>query len=443
MSCFRFLSILTALSIYSSVAIADRGNVVLGDYDADGRSDIAVARKNTDTWNWFIRYANGIQEGPISFGLAPESNEDTLLTGDFNADKKFELSVVRSINGALVWISKNSESEASLTNWGLTGDTPLTGYFGGSGETDRVAIRTVGNGLNWYIQNYAESGIAWGLKGDKPHTADINGDGVDELIVSRSIGGFVNWFIRDLSGNYIRTISWGLENDTLLPPSDFNGDGKADIIVARDIGQFKHIFIKYTELGDFAQSFLYGLKGDSPHIGNFTQNTYSELAMLRKSKGAESRHYVRFALANQVVEVPFGLSEDTLIQANGQSEAEVAEETKEISGCNPTSGTASDFSDGSGGGALWKPVSEGVNNSAAVILLPISYCGASISVRGSNGDVVSGIQRTKCGGNGNRAHFWLQKRASELSRFAPLTVEVNKSGRTECRSVRNPNQRYD
>lgn len=95
------------------------------------------------------------------------------------------------------------------------------------------------------------------------------------------------------------------------------------------------------------------------------------------------------------------------------------------------------------GGALWKPVSEGVPNAAAVILLPINYCGAKLAILGSNGQSVSGIQRTKCGGNGNRAHFWLSKTASHLRAFAPLTVRVESSGKVECMTVKDPTKRYE
>lgn len=112
-------------------------------------------------------------------------------------------------------------------------------------------------------------------------------------------------------------------------------------------------------------------------------------------------------------------------------------------GCLASHGTENDFQDGAGGGALWKPESEGVPNGAPAILLPIEYCSANLILLDSAGNKVSGIQRTKCGGNGNRAHFWASKRAAELKQHAPITVKVEVNGKTECRIVPDPTRRYD
>lgn len=432
---------LLGVSLLPQSSFATHGNVVPGDYDGDGRTDIVVARKLGGAWVWFVNFANGTQSEHMFFGLAPETDPDVLLAGDFDGDGKFEPGVVRAISGYLNWFSRNADGSAVQVIWGLNGDTPLTGFFGGQGESDRAVVRNSSGYLTWYIQNQAEQGIGWGLEGDRPFAADINGDGVDELIVARTEGNAVNWYVRNLTGNLSTVTSWGLAGDTLLPPSDFNGDGKADLAVARNYGDFRVIFIKYTELGDLFHSVLFGLKEDLTYIGFFTQSTAAELASLRETPGGVSTHFVRFALQDFVAQVPFGLAGDSLVQPQGGAAVNEPDPTPRA--CEPSPGTADDFLDGAGGGALWKPVSEGVANAAPVVLLPIGYCGASLSVLSADGNVVSGVQRRHCGGNGNRAHFWLALRASQLAAYAPLTVKVVKSGVTECRSVPNPGQRYD
>jgi hypothetical protein len=432
---FKALILFTASCFLSTgSAIAERGNVVPGDYDADGRSDIVVTRKVGGLLHWYFRLATGEQIGPVPFGL----ESDTVLPGDFDGDGDFNLNVVRDEGGFLSWYSLENDGSTVQTIWGLTSDTPLSGFFGGSGENDRVAVRVVGGALVWYIQNVAPDGISWGLEGDTPFAADITGDGVDELIVLRSEAGQLVWYIRDLSGNFTDRVSWGLDGDSALTPTDFNGDGKADLNVVRAQNGFNVFYLRYSDLNDTTQAVVFGLDTDVPYTGNFTQSQLSELAVKRAAGGFIS-HFVRFAQDATVVNVPFGIETDAVVKPEGGA---LTEKTSTL-GCRPTPGTASGFVDGGGRGALWKPVSEGVSNHAPVVLLPIDYCGSPLAVLGADGNVVSGVQRTKCGGNGNRAHFWIAQTAGTLAQFAPLTVQIINNGQTECRSVPNPGARYD
>lgn len=420
--------------ISTGIAFADRGNVVAGDYDADGRSDIIVTRKVDSLLHWYFRLATGEQIGPVPFGL----ESDTQLPGDYDGDGDFNLNVVRDAGGFLSWYSLENNGSTTQTIWGLSGDTPLTGFFGGSGENDRVAVRSVGGALVWYIENVAPNGISWGLDGDEPYVADITGDGVDELIVLRNQGGALTWYIRDLSGNFTDVVAWGLDGDTALVPADFNGDGKADLLVVRAQNGFNVVYLRYTDLNGTTQSVVFGLDTDVPYTGNFTQSDLAELAVKRASGGFIS-HFVRFAQDGTVVTVPFGVETDAVIKPEGGL---LAEKTSTL-GCRATPGTSNTFVDGGGRGSLWKPHSEGVPNGAPVILLPIDYCGSPVAILGADGSVVSGIQRTKCGGNGNRAHFWIAETAGALAQFAPLTAQIINNGQTECRVVPNPAARYD
>jgi hypothetical protein len=431
-----FIICATYCTLCAGIAFADRGNVVPGDYDADGRSDIVVTRKVGGLWHWYFRLATGEQLGPVPFGL----ESDTLLPGDFDGDGDFSLNVIRDADGFLSWYALENDASISQNIWGLSGDIPLTGFFGGSGENERVAVRNVGGSLVWYIENIAPNGISWGLDGDTPFAADITGDGVDELIVLRSEAGQLVWYIRDLSGNFTDRVFWGLDGDNALTPADYNGDGKADINVVRAQNGFNVFYLRYSDLNDTTQTVVFGLDSDVPYVGNFTQSELAELAVTRSADGFTS-HFVRFAQDGTVVNVPFGVDSDTVVAPEGGALTEITSSTP---GCVSSPGTPTSFVDGAGGGALWKPVSEGVGNRAPVILLPLRYAGSPIVIYGADGTVVSGIQRVLNGGhNGNRAHFWLSATAGQLAPFAPLTVSIVNDGQTECRVVPNPQARYD
>ena len=439
---FRAFIVVALTCVFTvGTALAERRNVVPGDYDADGRSDIVVTRKVDGLWHWFFRLATGEQLGPVAFGLAPTENADTLLPGDLDGDGDFNLNVVRDINGFLYWYTPLNDASIQETIWGRTGDRPHIGFFGGTPGHNRVAIRDVAGGLIWYIEGVAPNGISWGFSDDEPYSADVTGDGIDELIVRREQGGFHVWIVRDIAGNFVQTFIWGLDSDAPLHPSDFNGDGKADFAVTRAQNGFKDVFLRYSDLNGATQAVSLGLEDDTPYVGNFTQANLSELAVKRSADGFTS-HFVRFAQDGNVVNVIFGLDTDTVVAPEGGALENPT--LAAASFCTPTPGTPTDFVDGARGGALWKPVSEGVPNHAPVILLPLNYAGSPLVIYGSNGQVVSGIQRTLWGGhNGNRAHFWLTNTARQLAQFAPLTVQIFNDGQVECRIVPNPQQRYD
>jgi len=101
------------------------------------------------------------------------------------------------------------------------------------------------------------------------------------------------------------------------------------------------------------------------------------------------------------------------------------------------------FSDG-GGNALWKPHSE--RTGTVVILMPANYRNADVQILNSSGQsVASPIIRDCCEHNGGREHVYLSQTSGALAGLgAPLTVVFSfADGFVDCRTVPDPNQRYD
>ena len=242
------------------------------DFDGDGRSDLVVYRPSDG--GWYIRYSSlgyaQSQWAYFQWGLPT----DIPVPGDFDGDARTDLAVYRPSDGG--WYIRYSSVGWALNQWayfqwGLPTDTPLATDFDGDGRTDLAVYRPSDGG--WYIRysslGYAQSQWAyfqWGLSTDKPQVADFDGDGRTDLVVYRPSDG--GWYIRYSSAAYALPqwayFQWGLSTDAPVP-ADFDGDGRTDLVVFRsaDGGWY----IRYSSLGYALNQWAYyqwGLPTDVP-----------------------------------------------------------------------------------------------------------------------------------------------------------------------------------
>lgn len=172
---------------------------VPADYDGDGIADFAVRRASTFTWyiknssgsNFNSEREDGIQR--IAFG---RNVNDIPVKGDFDGDGKADLAVKRQSNG--FWYIKNSSGDNTNSgrNDGIQRvefftsekDIPVPADYDGDGITD-IAYRNPDN-FTWYIRSSRDASVTeieFGLHpADIPVPADYNGDGRAELAIRRA-----------------------------------------------------------------------------------------------------------------------------------------------------------------------------------------------------------------------------------------------------------------
>ena len=88
------------------------------DFDGDGKTDIAVARGfnvNPGTTTWYIRYTGGAPDAAIQWG---SGQIDLLAQGDYDGDGKTDLAVYRRAGEFNFYVQRSSDGNMMVYHLG-------------------------------------------------------------------------------------------------------------------------------------------------------------------------------------------------------------------------------------------------------------------------------------------------------------------------------------
>ena len=185
--------------------------LTVGDWDGDGKADPAVYRDSAvgSQSYFYYRGSNNNPNRNVTY-LPWGTTGDKPQLGDFDNDGKTDLAVFRPSNAT--WhIRQSSDSQVRYENWGLATDKFVPADYDGDGKTDLAVFR---NGT-WYIRNSSNNQtqyINFGIGADIPVPADYDGDGKADVAVFRN----GTWYLlQSTSGVSIQ--QFGLANDKPVP----------------------------------------------------------------------------------------------------------------------------------------------------------------------------------------------------------------------------------
>ena len=265
-----------------------------GDFDGDGRSDVAVFRPSTGVW-WIRSALGGVT------GLGWGGAGDVPVPGDYDGDGRVDIAVFRPSTG--VWYLRNS-STSTLTSiaWGDSADVAVPADYGGDGLTD-VAVFRPSTGV-WYIRDSGAPGllsIAWGGGSDVPVAGDYDGDRRADVAVFRPSTGV--WYIRNSSTSTLTSVGWGGAAD-VAAPGDYDGDGQTDIAVFRPSTGVWYLRNSSTST---LTSVGWGGAADVPVPGDYDGDSQTDIAVFRPSTGV---WYIRDSSTGGVTTIGWGNSLD-------------------------------------------------------------------------------------------------------------------------------------
>ncbi|MBZ5536275.1 MAG: FG-GAP-like repeat-containing protein [Acidobacteriia bacterium] len=209
-------------------------SVAAGDFDGDGKADIAFASGTSEKVSILLGNGNGTFTDAVISPMAPEG--DSVATGEFNGDGKLDLAFVSHSNVALIFA--NGDRTFRTTSISPYGKSIVAGDFTGDGKLD-LAISTYtskvsilggrGDGSFYTLPQFDF------LVGGDPvalATGDFNGDGRLDIAVANYSTGTVSILLGGGSVIFQPVVSYpaGSKLKSVVA-ADFNGDGFLDLAV--------------------------------------------------------------------------------------------------------------------------------------------------------------------------------------------------------------------
>lgn len=304
------------------------------DFDGDGRNDYSVLRFPNIPAPAVsqITYYNLNSTTGFSATNWGNANTDFPVPGDYDGDGKDDIAVYRSgvTTGAdnFYLIFRSSDNTPLYVRYGVTGDQAVARDYDGDGITDAAVFRrgaTAGAQAFWYIRqsrfNFVDRSVAFGTTGnagtgDAAVPGDYDGDGKFDIAVYRYGGLSPNntYIVQQSSNNTVTFKQWGNFDTDYVLPGDYDGDGKFDYAVARTgaLPTSPMTWIILNSSNGAVRFQTWGITSDQPTQGDYDGDARTDIAVFREGAtvGSNNVFYVLNSFSNTPTGVTFGLRGD-------------------------------------------------------------------------------------------------------------------------------------
>jgi len=271
-------------------------SVATADFNGDGKIDLAVANYDSGNVSIFLGDGRGGFNEAMDSPLAAGSNPASVAVGDFNGDGKTDLAVANHVSHNVTILLGNGDGSFNPA----PGSPVVAGYFpaavvvsdfNGDGRPD-LAVANFTNSFNLTIllgdgsgrfTPTEGAGLDLGFFPDALAAGDFNGDGKSDLAVVTQAPGIVI-LLGDGTGGFssIRFIPEALNIPFSVVIADVNGDGKPDLAVG-NVGSTNVSILLGDGYGNFKAAvgspFTVGDEPKAVAVGDFNSDGRPDLAV--------------------------------------------------------------------------------------------------------------------------------------------------------------------
>ena len=214
-------------------------SVAVGDFNADGRSDLAVANQLSDNVSILMGNANGTFHPAMNYavGSAPFS----VAVGDFNADGRPDLAVANFNSNKVSILQGNANGTFQTAINYAVGTSPLSiavGDFNADGRPDLAVANFTSNTVSILLGN-ANGTFQVAVNyaaGSRPYSVvvgDFNADGRPDLAVANFSSNTVSILLGNGNGTFQAAVTYAVGSSPVsVAVGDFNANGSPDLAVA-------------------------------------------------------------------------------------------------------------------------------------------------------------------------------------------------------------------
>jgi FG-GAP-like repeat len=258
-------------------------SIALGDFNRDGKQDLAVANFGSNDVSVLLGTGGGTFGTARNF--AAHTNPQAIAVGDFNNDNRDDLAVANfGSHDVSVLLATGPATFATAANFQVH-DEPqaiLAADLGGDGDQDLV----VGHGSSTVVTTLIGSGTGTFNTHQPPEfnagspvrsiaVGDLNGNGVKDLVMATS--NDVSVLVNTGGAAPPVTHFTAHQGPASVALADLNGDGKLDVAVANRTSSDVSLLIG-TGTGAFgaAQNFTVG-DASSLAVGRFNDDDWPDV----------------------------------------------------------------------------------------------------------------------------------------------------------------------
>lgn len=245
---------------HSPYTTGGTASVVLGDFNNDGKVDVAQVEQTTDVYI-YLNNGNGTLSAPHGIRISDSTMAFNLTAADLNRDGRLDLVVLDNTNGVQYLRIMNGDGTGNFTLSSSVqstqlADTLFVGDFDGDGKADIAttwAHCDRGAGCATFVQVFWGNGTGgfsqvtqtdYTIDYYFSEAIDVNQDGKTDLVGHAGASSSIrmlfgsdsrSWTVKDVA------LSGGIIDQAV---ADFNGDGINDLAVLENVNGTQEIGIK-------------------------------------------------------------------------------------------------------------------------------------------------------------------------------------------------------